>query len=505
MNSEDVEPDSNEKGKRKTSIWLFLSFFCVFVNAILILFIDPYIALFIACAGIFSAIKAIKEINKNNKKVFTKKFAIVAIVLQAVIFTAQAYWRIDAPPITNDYTLSDIKSAPLEFNESYAFLLAIADTNEDSPGAPAIGLSEDDLIILDNINDLFQENKYESLCKVIDSNSENILMLWNKSQKGRDVIERLLTYDEIADLTEPDIEYDIKYLKNLRKMIQIHRAYIYLQCIEGSFDNATSELIKLHTLNRKLNSSARSLVMKLVCIAIGSFNIQTANFVINNPNLPQKHLESISDNFKELEKEQTSMRNQIIFEYLMAKNAFKMIIGTMVNELEIPFKNNHHVTNMLKKRISNSMLKYNSLLRLARNYCNHWLAVDEGKEIDPNDNFNVWPTIYPNLPVEIDSDGKLPKYYSIYNPIGSLLIGILAPAYERIFELKSKYIVQNDLLQIVINKRLGKPYNQGAQGSGDKHIIDYEQEKLFNPGPDGENYTDDDIYLLINPKVFQEQ
>jgi hypothetical protein len=160
---------------------------------------------------------------------------------------------------------------------------------------------------------------------------------------------------------------------------------------------------------------------------------------------------------------------------------------------------------MLKKRFSNSMLKYNSSLRLARNYCNHWLAIDEGKELNQNDNFNVWPVIYPNLPVEIDSDGELPKYYSIYNPIGSSLIGILAPAYERVFELKLKYIVRNDLLQIVINKRLGKPYNREIKGFGDKYIIDYEQEKIFNPGPDKEDYTDDDIYLLINPEVFQEQ
>ncbi|MBN1795159.1 MAG: hypothetical protein JW804_00650 [Sedimentisphaerales bacterium] len=503
--SEEFKPDSKEQGGKKISLWLFLSWFFIFVNAVLILFADPHFVFLISCVGIFSAIKAIKEINKSGKKGFTKKIAIGAIVFQAILFVTQAYWRIDAPPIQNDYTISDIKSALPEFNKTYELLLALADPNENSSSTPAIGLSEDDLVILESIRDLLKEEKYENLCKVIDSNSENILMLWNKSQKGRDIIEQLLTCDQIADLTEPYIEFDIKYIKNLRELLHIYRAYIYLQCVNSNFDEALSELIKLHTFSKKLNSNTRSLVMKLVCMGYGVINIKTANFIINNPDIPQKHIEIIADDFKELGKEHTSMRNQIIFEYLMTKNAYKMIIEEVVSQEEVPFKNNRHFTNMLKKRFSSSMLKYNSSLRLYRNCCNRWLAIDEGEKVDPNENFNVWPVIYPNLSVEIDSDGKVPRYYFIYNPIGSLLITILLPAYEQVFVIKSKYIVHNDLLQIVINKRLGKPFKQKVQGFGGEYTIDFEQEKIFNPGPDGENYTDDDVYLLINPKVLQGQ
>jgi hypothetical protein len=62
--------------------------------------------------------------------------------------------------------------------------------------------------------------------------------------------------------------------------------------------------------------------------------------------------------------------------------------------------------------------------------------------------------------------------------------------------------IQDDLLQIVLNKRLGKKINLKARAYSDKYIIDVEKKIIFSPGPDGKPYMEDDIKLVINPEVL---
>ena len=63
-------------------------------------------------------------------------------------------------------------------------------------------------------------------------------------------------------------------------------------------------------------------------------------------------------------------------------------------------------------------------------------------------------------------------------------------------------MVQDDLLQIVLNKRLGKPVSLKARAYGDKYIVDLEGKKIFSPGPDERGGTKDDISFPINPDVL---
>ncbi len=503
--SGELRPGQQEKRRRKKlSGWALISSFLVGINTLLILFINPYIALLIACAGIWFAIKAIKEINASDNKLSGKRMAVGAIIFQAVVFVAQAYWRIDAPPIPDDYTMADLKSAPSEFNETYHLLLSLADPNEEAPGAPGIGFTAEDVNILKAVRRCFRGDDFESIYASIDANSENILSLWTKANKGRDVIERLLTYEQIADLSEPhfDFESNPKFYANLRNMIHLYEAYIRLQCRNNNFAEAADELSKLNELNQKLNVNTRSTIAKLVYIAFAALNIQTAGFIANYPGVPIHYIEGLADSFDGLSNEQTSMRNPIIFEYLMIGNVLEGISEYAFTEEKVPFAENPYVRELLKRRFNRSVLKYNSTLRLYRNYTDGWITFDAGNERSEEDNLSVWPAVYPDLPVEIDPNGKLPRYYFVYNPIGSLLLGILLPAYERVFQVRSKLIVHADLLQIVLNKRLGNPYSLKAHDFSEEYIVDCEGEKIFSPGPDGESYTDDDIYLLISPKVL---
>lgn len=62
--------------------------------------------------------------------------------------------------------------------------------------------------------------------------------------------------------------------------------------------------------------------------------------------------------------------------------------------------------------------------------------------------------------------------------------------------------IQDDLLQIVLNKRLGKDFSLKARTYSDEYIVDIENRKMFSAGPDGKADTKDDIFLRINPEVL---
>jgi hypothetical protein len=97
---------------------------------------------------------------------------------------------------------------------------------------------------------------------------------------------------------------------------------------------------------------------------------------------------------------------------------------------------------------------------------------------------------------------KLPWSYKAYNPYGSLVATMLTPNMEKVFEIRTNREIYSDLLQIVLNKRLGKEVSLNARAYSDEYIVDVENRKIFSPGPDGKSDTKDDIYLRINPEVL---
>jgi hypothetical protein len=100
-------------------------------------------------------------------------------------------------------------------------------------------------------------------------------------------------------------------------------------------------------------------------------------------------------------------------------------------------------------------------------------------------------------------DADVPWIYKVYNPIGSLFIKILLmPALERGIDRKTEIQVLGDLLQISLNKRLGREISLKARAYSDEYIIDAENNMIFSPGPDGKADTDDDIKLTINPEIL---
>ncbi len=478
------EKNTTEKPvqKSKVSQLAIFSFALSFLSVLLF-----YLA---AIPSLVLAIISIVKISKSGGKLKGKAYAVAAIIISTVavilisilLMSAVFLLSLDAPPIPNDYTIADIHSAPPDCAQSYELLKSLVEEDINTPGAPAIGLSEEDINNLETINKIFKEDDYDKICAGLKSNEENILRIWRNAEKGRKIIDQLSKFPEIADLTEPNIEDETPFAKNFRRLIYLQRAYICLQSYQGNEDIALKEFLKWDNIVRKLNLNARSSVAKLVCIGCFAVNIETANFITNSAKTSQDSLVLILHRFTPLTDEQLSLRNSFICEYLMAKNA----LGKILNEYKV--RKSH-------------LLKFNSSLRLCKNFCDRQIAIEENRcKIEE---LSVWPAIYPNLPVTIDSNCNFPWYYKIYNPIGSILIEILLPAWDKISEVKTKLAIHSNLFQIVLRKRLGEKVSLKARAYSDEYIIDAEKKLIFSPGPDGEPYTKDDIKLVINPEVLR--
>lgn len=417
-----------------------------------------------------------------------RHLAVAALITSAtsmVLWTiAVVLWRIDAPPIPNDYTIADLRSAPTDCAPSYELIKSLPyKADNDSNDAPAIGLSEQDIAAISELNNVIKEADWTKIHQAVKENETDIIQAWQNAKKERDVIAKLATFPAIADLTEPSFELNLPWLKNVRNLAFLHRAYVCLQSCQENDEIAIEKLLKLDNVIRKMNLNARSLVTKLVCMACYVVNIQTANFIINNPQTSRDSVELLAQHFTPLTNEDIYLRNSIIFDYLSFKNELRKI----------------STKSRLKYAVF-SPLRLNSSFRVHRNYCDNWIGAEENRQ--DIEEFKVWPTLYPNLPVTIDPNGNFPWYYKAYNPIGSKLVGILTPALNRVSQIKTKIQIRSDLLQIVLNQRLGNEINLKACAYSDVYIIDVENKKIFSPGPDGQSYTEDDIKLIINPEVL---
>jgi hypothetical protein len=465
----------------------------------------PDLPLFLALSAIILGVTSLLIINKSNVQLKGKAFAIVGIVVSTFV----ALWCVDAPPISDDYTIVDLRSAPEECEGSYEILASLADKNDVDPNcAPAIGLSASDIVMLEETCNILKAGDYSNtvISQTIKNKAESISQAWQNAEKGRAVISVFDNYPEIADLTETSFWVEDGFTQNLQRLVQIYHLHIFLQSEIGNEEDAIAELLELDSVLRKLSVNARTMITKLVCYAGFVYNINSTNFIANNPNTARGSLEFLAGHFSRLADEQVSLRNAFICEYLMFKD---MVEGLTTDKRRLSYLEELHILYPYVSR-SAIMLKPNSSLRLYRKYCDRCITASEQLEKSMPSMLSVWPRFCSFMP-EVSFDEKfegilapyvVPWYYLCYNLNGSVLISLMQPAYKGVIRRKASIQVHDDLWQIVLNQRLGKDFSLKARAYSDEYIIDIEKKLIFSPGPDGKAYTKDDIKLAINPQVL---
>jgi hypothetical protein len=444
-----------------------------------------------ALAGIpalIIGIVSIVKIRRSSGELKGKYIALAGMnisVLFMVIF--YLFWRIDAPPIPNDYTVADLRSAPAQYAGSFDILKTLTDEQYDSSGVPAIELTNSDTTMIAEIKGILEKGTTSEITKTLNYYAEEISQIWADNETARDIIHRLNEFPEIADLTELNANLEIMHVGRLTDLARLYQVYAHLKNEQHGARAFVAELIEFDSVCRKLSVNARMLVPKIVYHICINENILTANAIVNDSQTAMSTVELLAGHFIPLTDEQTSLRNSILSEYLLMKSLFSKKSGQSIVEEILP-------------------LKKNSTLRLFRNCYDSWMDAEQGRQNGAKRKLSVWPDIYPFKEPYISSANqeRLTLLYRCYNPPINI-INMFRPFDKTIKARKDSIIrmrIQDDLLQIVLNKRLGKDISLKARAYSDEYIVDIENGKIFSPGPDGKSNTKDDIILRINPEVL---
>ena len=207
--------------KPKTSKVAIASALLAVLAAAMLFFVHPTFAFLVALLALGTAIAAIVKVLKSNRRLTGKSLAIVATVYSSIQMLSLILWSIDAPPVPGDYTMADVTSAEAEYDETFLFLTALADVDQNIPDSHPLGLSGQEIRKMEKVDDLFAKHEYCQVADALDANAVNIMLLWMNAKKGRDIISELDDFPQIADLTEPNLGPDVPFLKNLRHIAQL--------------------------------------------------------------------------------------------------------------------------------------------------------------------------------------------------------------------------------------------------------------------------------------------
>lgn len=351
-----------------------------------------------ASLALICGVAALIKIRKTGGRLRGKGLAISGIVLSIVItllFGLFMLWHLDAPPIENDYTIADLRSAPAEFDRSYELLLSLAEEDPDAEdGLPAIGLTGEDVDLLTRFGRELRKTGegYDNVSRAVLSDPNGILRAWEDAQEGGDIIKQLSGFDEIADLTPPVFPAELDYLHNLARMNRICRLYVCLATEQGESEQAVRELIEFDNVFRKLIVNARSIMLQLGCYRGMCRSYETASLVVNSPHASRESLDMLAMHFTPLSEEQWSWRNACVFEYLSYRN----LLDSSIEET------------ILYKHV---LLKRNSTVRVLRNHWDSWINSQEKRrgEYEPYQ-FSVWPELYPDCMPKVGFSGDLDPF-----------------------------------------------------------------------------------------------
>jgi len=465
---------------------------------------------------------------KKHRKKLICLIIILLLLLSASVFFYQL-WLLDVPPIENDYTISDLRTAPPDAKGSYQLLLSLA--NPDKPKSankskaltesldkfnqiikkhggsieeilaeleaeketreiigvanPILGLSEEDDKA---IRTCLDENNSRHLgvnLQNLQQNADAIDRAWEHAQKARDIIRQLNRFPEIADETPPDL---LKYINsrglytNIKQLATLYWLKTYLECERKNYDSALECLVELNAFSRKMLPNARDVSLKMCCYSLVQKSTECANHIVNLQPVLLSQIKNLLKHFPPLSDQQISLQNCQIFDYL----SFQNIVYDMQKTLQV-------LNKPANLKMRSGLLKPNSTLQFYKN------AVFF-KPI----NQSIYPAIYPDSWTAIDKSGnRLTWQYEYYNPYGALLFATCSMiAWGRVLQTPDTVKIHDDLFHLIARKRLEFDFDLAAAVKDMGFTIDLEAQKIHRQKFDEYGFLEYEIKLDINPSVL---
>lgn len=388
--------------------------------------------------------------------VYTVSLAVAASLLVCLI----AYLVNDDAPVENDYTLADIRAPKNAQSDSHFTLLAYLKGGTNHVQASPWGKISEETGAL--------------------GFAEEIENAWIELKDARLVMEKLDSFDAIADLAEPRWDMPIVSFVAYRNIAQTYWAYAGLRMQQKRFKEAAITLAQLQSVFRKVVPYSRTLVRKMICINILNANTEQIRFLLKQcPN--NDIIEIIKPVCSPISKDDLSLRGSLIFEYISMKKSFEGL--TFVDII------NSGIWGYDKKPVNSKLLaiapllmpivynKHKTIRELRRFYDDMLESVAKDQEYDDH---------------EFEEDSTL---WRLKNPMGYLWIYIAIPSYSRSreFILETKAI--SDMLAVEVDHRLGLKSSLKDPYKGKLYMIDEKTGSATCAGLDGVHGTKDDLRL----------
>lgn len=229
------------------------------IVSMLLIFMSPVPAILLGTCIVVAEALAIPGLLRDRGHRRGTWFGVLIFLLTPIMAVMHAVWRMDAAPIPNDYSVSDLRATAPGNLSSYALLCSLGDSDIDAEGSLAIGLSEGDQEEIDRISAYRRCETYDEIIHAIDEDTDDIMRLWERSRKGRNILEQLALYTEIADLSELDMNASPPYLKNLKNMSVLTWAYGSTQIRLGNEDTTIPALARLQSIAKGMHPQCRSM------------------------------------------------------------------------------------------------------------------------------------------------------------------------------------------------------------------------------------------------------
>ena len=232
-------------------------------------------------------------------------------------------------------------------------------------------------------------------------------------------------------------------------------------------------IIQFDRTIRKLSVTARPILTKLVCFSLLHINIEMANCLVNDSNLPTPMLHVLAGHYEPLSVEILSTDSSMRFDYLRSKLALYTL------------------------KAGNRLYKLNSTLWLFRS------LYFENTELLSN----AWPDIYPDSwPVVISMESgriKFSRRYKIYNFVGYNLCNIMLPALKGFQRQAERLKYKDQVFQIIIRKRIDPNFDIKSVAKQDNIVFDIISQRIFmHPSYIDESIKVDGIFLPVNINVL---
>ncbi|MDD4870056.1 MAG: hypothetical protein PHR77_05800 [Kiritimatiellae bacterium] len=319
---------------------------------------------------------------------------------------------------------------------------------------------------------------------------------WEDVAEGRKVIEKLDTFDRIADLTDPaflDVRNGITnqaFMNYLSYRNIAHTTWSYAQLLteRGKSEEAAKELVRLYSVSSKAMPNMLILIDKMVWVAICGGTVQRAYRIASHPSCSREALKILKDGFVPMSNEAVSLRNTILGEFLGISHYFYDAIrkGKMDSLMTMaggtPARRSN-LRNVVNRSLIFLTCRPNQTIRDYKKFAD--LAVAGVEKMPPEQTAaNQYLGSYLRTP-------------GFKNTAGRLLLAIAIPDYTKAMNTALGNKIRSELLAMYLSQKLGENLVLNDPYTGKPYRVDANG-MSWSVGPDRKAGTADDV--LLPPK-----